>query len=168
MDKRHTKGKAMTIAFKGAAIFLVSAGAIGFALSARAQSCDAPAPNMEIVKPGSSVSPGAAAFSGVWAGTWMFEGIRRTRASMCARLYVSVKDDHTATVNYCYGSRSDTGVGKKCDQYAATISGNALTFDTTNQAHVTFTSNGSNTLAADFHTDSRLGAVQTEFQRQAP
>jgi hypothetical protein len=159
----------MAIAFRKAAIIaFASAGTIALAATAQAQSCDAPTPNMQIAKPGPSVSPAAVAFSGVWGGTWTFEGIRRTRASLCARLYVSVKDDHTATINYCYGSRSDTGVGKQCDQYSAVISGNVLKFDTNFQAHVTFTSNGGNALAAEFHTDSGRGSSQTDFERQSP
>lgn len=51
-----------------------------------AQNCDAPNPSVAISPPAASVSSNAAAFFGVWGGTWTFQGIRKTRADMCARL----------------------------------------------------------------------------------
>jgi hypothetical protein len=96
-----------------------------------AQNCDAPNPNFAISTPAGSVRPEAAAFSGVWAGTWLLRGVgAANRIFLCARIHVSVEDSHNAAVAYCYGSRSDVGTAPHCDRFRARLRGNHLSFVT--------------------------------------
>lgn len=129
-----------------------------------AQNCDAPNPSVAISPPAASVSSNAAAFFGVWGGTWTFQGIRKTRADMCARLHVSVTSNNSANVSYCYGTRSDTGVGRQCDQYTASISGNVLQFKGNLGGNYVFTNQGGS-LAAQVRLDASQRTTQTQFQK---
>ncbi len=98
---------------------------------ALAESCDAPKPDFTISAPAGSVAHEAAAFSGVWAGIWLFRGVGAGDGiSQCARIYVSLKDTHNAAVAYCYGSRSDVGTAPHCERYRARVRGNHLRFVT--------------------------------------
>lgn len=106
-----------------AASVLCMAGARTFAAT-----CDAPRPNLVISAPPTSVSRDAAAFSGVWAGTWLLQGRRGNRIRQCARIHVQVNDNHNAAVAYCYGARPDARTLARCDKYRATIRGAQLRF----------------------------------------
>jgi hypothetical protein len=102
-----------------------------------AAACDAPTPDLTISAPPASVSPDAAAFSGVWAGTWLLRGRGSgNRIHQCARIHVSVSDNHNAAVAYCYGSRPDRGTNAQCDRYSAMIQGNRLRFVTSIGVHI--------------------------------
>jgi hypothetical protein len=129
-----------------------------------AQNCDAPNPNAAPMPPAASVSPSAGAFSGVWGGIWTFQGQRRTQATICARLHVSVTSSSSANVSYCYGARSDTGVGRQCDQYQASINGNILQFKGNLGGNFSFTNQGTS-LAAELHSDAGQRTIQTQFQK---
>lgn len=130
----------------------------------RAQDCDAPNPATPTAPPSATISPNAAAFSGVWGGTWVMQGIRRTRASMCARLHVSVTSNTSADVAYCYGTRSDTGNGRQCDKYAATINGNVLQFKSQIGGNFTFTNQGGS-LSGETHSDAGQYSTQAQFHK---
>lgn len=132
--------------------------------AARAADCDVPSPTQAVAPPAPSVPASAAAFSGTWGGSWLYRGMRKTMVSQCARLYVSVVSANSANVSYCYGSRSDTGFGKQCDRYTATISGNTLAFTSNLSSHFTFTNQG-NALAGEAHSDAGQGSTQTSFQK---
>jgi hypothetical protein len=95
-----------------------------------AANCDAPRANLAISAPPASVSRDAAAFSGVWAGTWLLPSRRGNRIHQCARIHVQVNDNHNAAVAYCYGSRPDVNARAvaRCDTFRATIRGDQLRF----------------------------------------
>jgi len=108
-----------------AASVLCIAGSEAFAAN-----CDAPRANLAISAPPAWVGRDAAAFSGVWAGTWLLPGRGGNRIRQCARIHVQVSDNHNAAVSYCYGSRPDVNFRALpgCDTFRATIRGDQLRF----------------------------------------
>ena len=103
-----------------------------------AASCDVPRANLAISAPPASVSRDAAAFSGVWAGTWLLPGRSGNRIRQCARIHVQVNDNHNAAVAYCYGSRPDVNFRAVagCDTFHATIRGDHLRFGIWQRGHI--------------------------------
>lgn len=141
------------------AITLTSTGA-------RADECDAPKPDLKI-SPAIEASS-AKDFAGVWAGTWLLTvKFRResTRDTLCAKLYVSVKDDHTASVAYCVGSLKTLGRSPVCYSANATISGTVLRFETSTGSVLSFTRTGHDTLTAQ--AQGRNGTSQAEFSKSS-
>jgi hypothetical protein len=132
-----------------------------------AESCDAPRPNFTISAPAGSVAPVAAAFSGVWAGTWLLRGVGEgNRILQCARIYVSVRDSQNATVVYCYGSRSDVGTAPQCDNpYRAIFRGPYLIFVTSIGVNISLIMQGPGTAQATEAFPSGQTSVVTDFQR---
>ena len=124
-----------------------------------AASCDAPRPNLAISTPPASVGRDAAAFSGVWAGTWLLQGRRGNRIRQCARIHVQVNHSHSAAVAYCYGSRPDARTRARCDKYSATIRGDQLRFVTRRGIHISLrvrgpgTAQGTMSFPANARTD---------------
>jgi hypothetical protein len=124
-----------------------------------AANCDAPRPNLAISAPPASVSRNAAAFSGVWAGTWLLQGRRGNRIRQCARIHVQVNDNHNAAVAYCYGSRPDARTLARCDNYRATIRGDQLRFVVRRGTHISLrlrrpgTAQGTMSFPANQRTD---------------
>jgi hypothetical protein len=62
-----------------------------------------------------------------------------------------------------YGTRSDTGVGRQCDQYMASINGSVLQFKGNLGANFSFTNQGTS-LAAQANFDASPRMFQTQFQ----
>lgn len=132
-----------------------------------AKDCDAPNPSAAIAAPPASVSPNAAGFSGVWGGTWMFQmlqGIYLQRATVCARLHVSVTSSTSANVSYCSGTNSVTGYGRRCEQYTASINGNVLQFKSKLGNAFSFANQGTS-LAAEVRLGSLIETYLTQFQK---
>jgi hypothetical protein len=126
---------------------------------ALAATCDAPRPNLVISAPPAFVGRDAAAFSGVWAGTWLLQGRRGNRVRQCARIHVEVNDNHNAAVAYCYGSRPDARTLARCDEYRATIRGDQLRFVIRRGSHLSLrlrrpgTAQGTMSFPANQRTD---------------
>jgi hypothetical protein len=131
-----------------------------------AESCDAPKPGFTISTPPPSVEPGAAAFSGEWAGTWLLWGVGvGNRILQCARIYVSVQDSHNADIAYCYGSRSDVGTKPQCDRYRAVIRGPYLIFVTSIGINISLQLQGPGTAEATGTYPAGEPSVLTDFQK---
>ncbi len=136
-------------------------GARGFA-----EGCDAPNPNFTISAPPGSVRPEAAAFSGVWAGTWLLRGVgAANQIVLCARIHVSVEDGHNAAVAYCYGSRSDVGTAPHCDRYRARLRGNHLRFVTSAGNSVSMRLSRPGAVRATMTQPARPRQVVTDFHK---
>jgi hypothetical protein len=124
-----------------------------------AASCDAPRPNLAISAPPASVGRDAAAFFGVWAGTWLLQGRRGNRIRQCARIHIQVNDNQNAAIAYCYGSRPDARTRARCDKYGATIRGEQLRFVTLRGIQISLqlrrpgTAQGTMSFPANLRTD---------------
>jgi hypothetical protein len=133
---------------------------------ALAESCDAPNPDFTISAPAGSVGPEAAAFSGVWAGTWLLRGVGAgNRIFQCARIHVSVGGGHHAAVAYCYGSRLDVGTAPQCDRYRAQIRGNHLRFVTSIGNNISMRLAGPGTARVTATFPAGQPTVVTDFQK---
>lgn len=132
-----------------------------------AESCDAPNPDFTISAPPASVGPVAAGFAGVWAGTWLLEGVGAgNRILQCARIHVSIKDSDNATVVYCYGSRTDVGTKPQCDRYPnAVIRGNYLIFVTSDGANISLLLQGPGIAQATGALPSATTSIITDFHK---
>jgi hypothetical protein len=132
-----------------------------------AESCDAPNPDFTISAPPASVGPVAAAFSGVWAGTWLLEGVGAgNRILQCARIHVSIKDSDNAKVVYCYGSRTDVGTKPQCDRYPnAVIRGKYLIFVTSDGANISLQLQRPGIAQATGALPSATTSIVTDFHK---
>jgi hypothetical protein len=63
-----------------------------------------------------------------------------------------------------YGTRSDMGTGRQCDQYTASINGDILQFRSNLSGNFRFTNQGTS-LAAELHSDASQRTIQTQFQK---
>jgi hypothetical protein len=136
---------------------------IGWAAEGRAQSCDAPNPNLQIAKP----APGAAAFSGVWNGSWTYQAGRRhdkQNYSICGAMYVAITSSTAAEVTYCGGRNSYRNAEGRCEKDSGTIAGNTLTFVDGAGSTVIFTASGGSTLAAEDRAANGK-TMETQFRR---
>ena len=140
-------------------LFLTGSGAF-------AETCDAPNPDFPISAPPPTVRPDTAAFSGVWAGTWLLWGVGiGNRVLQCARIHVSVEDSHSAAVAYCYGSRSDVGTKPQCDRYRAIIRGPYLIFVTSIGINISMRLRDPGTAEATAAFPAGQPSVITDFQK---
>jgi len=132
-----------------------------------AQSCDAPKPDFRISAPPASVDPVAAAFSGVWAGTWLLEGVGAgNRILQCARIHVSIKDSQNADVVYCAGSRTDIGTAPQCERFPrAVIRGKNLIFVLSDGANVSMLLQGPGTARVTGALPSATTSIVTDFHK---
>jgi len=94
---------------------------------ARAATCDAPAPATAIAPPPASIPKSAAGFAGAWQGEWPVAAHHHV-AALCARLYVSIENAATATVEHCTGSQKAAGLKPQCKKYQAQILDGAMSF----------------------------------------
>jgi hypothetical protein len=124
-----------------------------------AADCDAQNPTFSL--PGPNAASGAS-LSGIWAGDWEFQGMRKTRVVQCARIHVSVMDNQAAVVAYCSGSRSDVGTLPQCDKYDAKVSGDSLSFVTHGGFTIVLKSNGE----IESSTGTGGKSLQTSFHKQ--
>jgi len=131
-----------------------------------AESCDAPKPDLTISAPAGSVSPDAAAFSGVWGGTLLLEGVGAgNRILQCVRIHVSIKDSQTAEVAYCQGSRSDIGAAPQCERHQAVIRGKYLIFVIANGANISMILHGPATAQVTGALPSATTDIVVDFHR---
>jgi len=134
---------------------------------ALAQTCDAPDPtDFKVSAPGPSVAPDAAAFSGVWAGSWLLAGNAALHPTpLCVRIHVSVEDSDRASVAYCYGSRSDVGTAPQCDLYQAIIRGPYLIFFTSDGINISMRLKGPGAAQAQGDFPHNLPTLITDFRK---
>lgn len=128
--------------------------------AALAAECDAPTPSFQVSKPPPSVSPGAAAFNGVWSGTWTIN-VRNGTLFLCTKLYVSVKDNANASVAYCRGTLKEVGRLPECGTWDAHIADGVLTI-----GNQTFKPSGPNKLSAQGVQQGNGNPIFAEFQRE--
>jgi hypothetical protein len=167
--RRHYSGGSMSRAihtFPSLYLILVTGLICLTGPRAFAESCDAPNPNFAISAPAGSVRPEAAAFSGVWAGTWLLRGVgAANRIFLCARIHVSVEDSHNAAVAYCYGSRSDVGTAPQCDRYRARLRGTHLRFVTSVGNNISLQLRRNGTARATMTQPAGPRQVVTDFHK---
>lgn len=114
-----------------AKLILVMLGSIAVSVIGARQAnaeCDAPKSDVHVMVP---TTGAAAGMAGVWRGAWPLTlriGRESRNSSLCARIYISAKDDHNVTVMFCRGSIPELGYAATCTKLDASLKGSELEF----------------------------------------